>query len=136
MNAAYSELDPGTSSLYAKRSGFNVSAKAGLDYQITQDDLVQVSANFSGKRLLQQGYRDPTFTASAGLRHSFNAGLSAVLTVTNLFDSFQYNTVWDAAGVREVNKRDQPGRVMYLGLAYTFGSSPQKSQENAITSEE
>lgn len=135
-SAAYNEIDPGATSIYRKRSGISLGAKAGLDYQITPDDVVQFSANYSGKRLLPQGYRDPTFTASAGFRHSFNAGLSAVFTVNNLLDSFQYNTVWDSAGVREVNKRDQPGRVIFLGLVYTFGGSSQKAEDAGLSSEE
>lgn len=135
-SAAYSELDPGAGSIYAKRSGLALNAKAGLDYQITLDDLVQFSANFSGKRLLPQGYRDPTFTASAGFRHSFSPGLAAVFTVNNLFDSFHYNTVWDSAGVLETNRRDQPGRVMFLGLVYTFGSASQDGEDNGPSGEE
>ncbi len=122
-NVSYSEIDPGRTSLYGKRSGITWTGKAGLDYQITPDDLLQFSANYSAKQLLPQGYRKPTLTANAGFRHNFNSSLSGVFTVNNLLDSNEHNSILDSGGVREVSNRSHPGRVFYLGLVYRLGAS-------------
>lgn len=69
------------------RSITGISTKAGLDYKFAPADLIQVSANYNGRRLTPQGYRLPSATANLGCRHKFRSGPSAVLTVSDVFNS-------------------------------------------------
>lgn len=135
-SGAYNEIDPGAASIYQKQSGLSWNAKAGLDWQMTPNDSAQFNVTYTGKRLLPQGYREPTITANAGLKHDFDNGLAAVFTVNNLFDSFQHNTVLDSPGVHEVQKRSHPGRILYFGFVYTIGAKDNGGENGGGAEEE
>jgi outer membrane receptor protein involved in Fe transport len=126
-NTSYVEIDPGAPSSGEQRAGWTLGGKAGFDFKLTPDDVLQFGVNYAARQLLPQGQDLAVLTANAGFRHSFTPGLAAVLNLSNLFDSQKRKTILDAAGTHDIAVHRLPGRIVYLGLAYTFGGA----KENA-----
>jgi outer membrane receptor protein involved in Fe transport len=103
------------------RSAFGVTAKAGMDFQLARPDLVQVSANYNGRRLTPQGYRLPSFTANIGYRHRFASGLTATISVADIFNSQHERNLIDGAILRESSTRRNTRRTASLALTMPFG---------------
>jgi outer membrane receptor protein involved in Fe transport len=103
------------------RSITGISAKAGLDYKFAPADLIQVSANYNGRRLTPQGYRLPSATANLGYRHKFRSGLSAVLTVSDVFNSQRERGVIETPTLIDRTTRRNTRRIVSLALSMPFG---------------
>lgn len=103
------------------RSAFGFTGKAGMDFQLARPDLVQVSTTYTGRRLTPQGYRLPAFTANIGYRHRFASGLTAVLSVADIFNTQRERILIDGAVLRENSIRRNTRRAATLALSLPFG---------------
>jgi len=103
------------------RSAWIVTAKAGIDFQLARPDLVQVSMNYNGKRLTPQGYRLSSATANIGYRHRFPNGLTAVVSLSDIFDSQRERNVIDSDVLHEFSTRRNTRRTVSLALSLPFG---------------
>lgn len=121
-NAYYNEIDAAGLGFSGTRSALSYTAKLSLDYQVTNQDRVQITAHYLGKRLTPQGYRLPTYTINLGMRHQLQNNLDAVLTVSDLMNSSQWAYRLNTASLSGTTKKRQLGRIVYLGLSYRFGS--------------
>jgi len=128
--AAYSEFNPGALGVGKKQSGINWNIKGGIDWQVTPADILQFNANYSGKQRFSQGYSNPNISGDLGYRHRFDGGFSSVLSINNLFDSWDRTSVLDSPGLHQVSYRNNPGRVYYIGLVYTFGGAKDTERQN------
>ena len=127
---AYSEFNPGASGIGFKQSGINWNIKGGIDWQATPKDLVQFNAQYSGKQRFPQGYSDPNSSGDLGFKHSFEGGFAGVVSINNLFNSWNSHTVLNSPGVYQNGRRSTLGRVFYLGLVYTFGGAKDTGETN------
>jgi len=109
------------------RSALGFTAKAGTDFQLAQSDLVQVSTSYTGKRLTPQGYRLPAFVANIGYRHKFHNGLSAVLSLSDIFDSQRDRGVIEGPTLIETSTRRNTRRTFSLALSLPFGGNRAKA---------
>jgi len=116
-----SEIDATNLGFAGKRALVSFTAKGGLDYKISASDLVQAGANLNGRRLVPQGYRLTSFTANLGYRHKFNGGLSAVLSVSDLFNSERERSVIDTDVLVERSTRRRVGRIFSIALSLPLG---------------
>ena len=85
-------------------------------------DLAQISFNYTGKRLIAQGYRLPSISVNLGYRHQIRPGLAAVFTVADVFDLLRERTVLDTATLHETATRRRSSRTGNVALAWTIGS--------------
>ncbi|GAA0547296.1 outer membrane receptor protein involved in Fe transport [Rhizomicrobium palustre] len=120
---SYSEFNPGAQGIGTKQSGMNWNIKGGFEWQPLPEDSLQLNINYAGKQRFSQGYTNPTLSGDLGLRHRFEGGFAAVVSVNNLFDSWDRGMVLDSPGLHQVSNRSNPGRVFYFGLVYTFGGA-------------
>jgi hypothetical protein len=109
------------------RSIVGITAKAGIDYRPSRADLLQISTNLNGKRLTPQGYRLPSFTANIGYRHRFRSGLSAVLSMSDIFNSQRERSVIDTATFIDTSTRRNTRRIVSLALSVPFGGGRSNS---------
>jgi outer membrane receptor protein involved in Fe transport len=130
-DTSYVEIDPGALSTGHKRAGWTLGGKAGFDFKLTPDDVLQFGINYAARQLQPQGQDLAVLTANAGFRHSFTPGLSAVLNLSNLFDSQKRKTILDTAGMHDVAVHRMPGRIVYLGLVYSFGGAEENGDVSA-----
>jgi outer membrane receptor protein involved in Fe transport len=122
-NLAYTEqriatLVPG---VYKMRSAESLTARARVNWNITEQDKLQVAVTAVGRALLGQGYRQPYSNTTLNYRHAITPMLDVVFNVTDLFETNRIETVTDNDILKETNVRRFDGRVMYLGLSYRFG---------------
>ncbi|MDR3528237.1 MAG: TonB-dependent receptor, partial [Rhizomicrobium sp.] len=118
---SYNEFNPTAAGLGKKQSGLGWTLKGGLDWQPTPEDHVQFNTNYASKQRFSQGYTQPTLYGDLGYKHSFEGGLAAVMSLNNLYASAHRDTVLDSPGLHQVDHRTTRGRVLFLGLVYTFG---------------
>lgn len=104
------------------------NAKGNLDYQVTPKDLIQLTVNFKGKRLLPQGYILAITTANLGFRHQLKPGLSVVATLSDVFDSAKNAFLYDSPGLHEAIVGRYSHRAGTIALAWTFGGAPKAAK--------
>ncbi|MES2759333.1 MAG: TonB-dependent receptor [Pseudomonadota bacterium] len=122
-NLAYTEqrIFSAATGLYGMRSATSLTGRARVNYQLSEQDQLQVSLNAQGKTLFGQGYREPNTTVNFSLRHAVTPMLNVVLNVTDAFNSNKVAFSTDTDVLKETNVRRYDGRVIYLGLAYRMG---------------
>lgn len=122
-NLFHNTVDAGNLGLTQTRSGLGYTLKASFDYTAGPRDLLQLSASYSGRRLNAQGYRLPAGAVNLGYRHKLSDDLSAVFTISDLFDTQRDRTLIDTASLYDRYERRQLGRTVFVSLAWKFGSS-------------
>jgi outer membrane receptor protein involved in Fe transport len=105
------------------RHAVSLSGRARINYQLSDEDQLQVSINGQGKTLGGQGYRQPNATTNFSLRHALTPALSLVLNVTDVFNTNKIETITDTDLLKETSIRRSAGRIAYLGLSYRFGGA-------------
>ncbi len=118
----YTRLDPGNLG-FEVRSGWNSSAKGGLDYQLTPSDLLQLSVDYRGRRQTAQGYREGVASANLGYLHTFANGVSAVATVSDVFDSQIERSHIDTATLQQITERRGSRRLFNFAVTIPFGGA-------------
>jgi outer membrane receptor protein involved in Fe transport len=105
------------------RHAVSLSGRVRLNYQLSDDDQMQVAVNGQGKTLNGQGYRQPNATTNFSLRHALTPALSLVMNVTDVFNANKIETITDTDLLKETSIRRSAGRIAYLGLSYRFGGA-------------
>ncbi|WP_332770532.1 outer membrane beta-barrel family protein [Phenylobacterium sp.] len=121
VNAQWRELDTANLGVGGKRSAFTMSGRANFDYQASPDDLVQINLVATGKRLVAQGYTEPTWTVNFGWRHKFNDRVTAVLSVQDLFATSRARRIFETPTLRGSVTNEAVTRAVLLRLDYRFG---------------
>ena len=128
-NLAYTEqrifgsTGTGTGAGDATRHAVSLSGRARINYQLSDEDQLQVAVNSQGKTLVGQGYRQPNATTNVSLRHALTPALSLVLNVTDVFNANKIETITDTDLLKETSIRRAAGRIAYFGLSYRFGGA-------------
>ncbi len=120
-NVFYNEINGGAVAGGSNRSNVGVNGKATLDYQLGARDRVQVGANYRGKRLTPQGYNLPFNVVNIGYRHQIDEQWVLVSTLSDAFNGQLQRRVYDTPAFHGDYRRQQMGRVAFLGLSYAFG---------------
>jgi outer membrane receptor protein involved in Fe transport len=103
------------------KSTAGLNLKASLDWRPTSADTAQISFSRSDKRLTPQGYVTAINVVNLGYKHQLRPDLSAMITVSDLFDSQKFRRLITTPQLRDDYLRHQFGRIAYVGLVYTFG---------------
>lgn len=106
-----------------------VAGRINLNWTPTPKDLVQISAFWQGEQLTAQGTRDSGGMVNLGYRHKISDSLSFNLTARDIFDTFENVTTYDAPLFRERSEQQIGLRAVFIGLTYSFGSSPRRAPE-------
>ncbi len=122
-NLFFNQIDAAALGFGGLKSTTGLNAKASLDWRPTASDTAQLSFSRTDRRLTPQGYVSATNQVNLGYQRRLWSHLSAVATVSDLFDGQRMVRVLDTTGLRDVYSRHQLGRVVYAGLSWTFGST-------------
>lgn len=128
-NLFRNEIDAGNLGFSNRRSGTGYTGKASLDYTLSAKDLLQVSANYSARRLTAQGHRLPSGAVNLGYRHKISDDLSLVLTVSDLLDTQRDGSVIDTAVLSDRYERRQLGRTTFVSLSWKFGGGGKSKEQ-------
>jgi len=113
------------------RDTLGLNAKASLDWKPTSVDTAQISFSRTDKRLTPQGYVSAINLVNLGYRRKLWGNLSAVVTVTDLFDGQRFQRIVTTPALQDTYDRHVFGRVAYFGLSYTFGAT-KKAKPNTF----
>lgn len=112
-----------------ERDGTLASGRLSLSWQPTEKDFMQVSGFWQGETLLAQGTREAGGMLNIGYRRKLTDQLSLNVTGRDVLNSFSNDTVFETPLFRERFEQDIRLRAFYVGLTYSFGSSPRRAPE-------
>lgn len=124
-NLFHSRIDATALGISGLRSTTGLDAKAKLDYRPTEADTAQMTVTRTDRRLTPQGYVGAINLVNLGYRHRLTARLSTVATVSDVFNGQRYQRTATTPTFTEDYRRIVRGRVLYVGLQYSFGSAKQ-----------
>jgi len=120
-NAFYMQIDATALGMPGLRSTTGVNAKAKLDYRPTAADSAQIIFTRTDRRLTPQGSVSAINIVNLGYKHALMPALSAVVTISDLFDGQRYERFASTPTLMQVYERSVAGRVVWFGLTYTIG---------------
>jgi outer membrane receptor for ferrienterochelin and colicin len=129
-NAFYNQIDATALGYPGLKSTTGVNLKAKLDYRPTALDSAQIIFTRTDKRLTPQGSISAVNIVNLGYKHLLTTGLSAVATVSDLFDGQHYVRSASSPTFTQVYERSTVGRVLWVGLTYTLGVAKKDKQSN------
>jgi outer membrane receptor protein involved in Fe transport len=129
-NAFYNQIDATTLGFPGLKSTTGVNLKAKLDYHPTAADSAQIIFTRTDKRLTPQGSVSAINIVNLGYKHILTPALSAVATISDLFDGQRYERTAATATLTQVYERSVLGRVAWVGLTYTIGVTKKEKEPN------
>lgn len=99
-----------------------MSASLMLPWSIT----MQATGRYNAKRIVAQGYREPSYTIDLGLRKSFDQKWSVSLNVRDLLDSRGWHTITGDGKFHRDAENRHGGRRFSATLTYSFGNMKAK----------
>jgi outer membrane receptor protein involved in Fe transport len=129
-NAFYSQIDATQLGFPGLKSTTGLNAKAKLDYRPTADDSAQIIFTRTDKRLTPQGSISAINIVNLGYKRTLTHALSAVATISDLFDGQRYQRVASTPTLTQVYERSVVGRTAWVGLTYIVGATKKEKQPN------
>jgi outer membrane receptor protein involved in Fe transport len=129
-NLFYSQIDATALGVPGLKSTTGVNAKLKLDYRPTSADSMQLIVTRSDKHLTAQGFISAINIVNVGYKHQVGADLTAILTVSDVFNGQRYERFERTPTFTGDYVRAVRGRVVYVGLIYSFGSTKKDKQAN------
>ncbi len=127
-NLFYSQIDASALGIAGLQSTTGLNAKAKLDYRPTDAHSLQIALTRTDKRLTPQGYVSAIDLVNLGYKYQLKADLTSVVTVTDLFNGQRFHRFSSSPAFTQDYQRFVFGRILYLGLVYSFGSTHKDQQ--------
>jgi outer membrane receptor protein involved in Fe transport len=123
------EIDARTGGISAPRSLVTGTMRGNLSWQPTPKDFFQLNANYAGRQLLPQGYRQSGPVLNLGYRRKVNDRLSLLVTGQDVLNSARQEAVFETANLRERVEQRGPGRIVLFGISYNFGGTTGRKRQ-------
>ena len=124
----HSQIDATALGASGLQSTTGLNAKLKLDYRPTAADSAQISATRTDKRLTPQGFVSAIDIVNLGYKHQFKPNLSAIVTVSDVFNGQRFERFATTPTFTETYRRTVQGRVFYIGFVCTFGTAKKDKQ--------
>jgi outer membrane cobalamin receptor len=125
----HGQVDASALGIPGLRSTRGVDAKLKLDYRPTARNLAQLSISRTDRRVTAQGYVSAINVVNVGYRRQLRADLSALATVSDLFNGQRTQGIATTRSFAGYFVRAIRGPIIYVGLIYSFGSPAKKQQD-------
>ena len=129
-NLFSSEIDATALGLPGLQSTTGVNGKLKLDYRPTAQDSGQLIVTRTDKRLTPQGFVSAINIVNVGYKRQLRPDLTAILTVSDVFNGQHFERVESTPSFNGRFLRSVRGRVLYVGMAYSFGSTKKEKPAN------
>jgi outer membrane receptor protein involved in Fe transport len=129
-NLFYSQIDSTALGVAGLKSTTGVNAKLKLDYRPTSDDSAQLIVTRTDKRLTPQGYVSAINIVNVGYKRQIKPDLTGIVTVSDLFNGQRFERFESTPTFTGDYLRTVRGRVLYVGLIYSFGSTKKEKEAN------
>jgi outer membrane receptor protein involved in Fe transport len=110
-----------------KQTAITGTLKATLDWQVNEKSHLQMSGNWSGKRLTAQGSIEPVGALNLGYRYQFSPDIALVATLSDALNSQTFLRRYATPLISDAYERQQAGRVFYIGISRNFGSGRRRN---------
>ena len=127
-NFFYSQIDATALGIPGLQSTTGLNAKAKLDYRPTDDNSAQITVTRTDKRLTPQGFVGAINIVNLGYKYQLKSDLTAVATVTDLFNGQRLHRFSSSPAFTQDYQRTVLGRILYVGVVYSFGSADKLKQ--------
>jgi outer membrane receptor protein involved in Fe transport len=134
-NLFYTQIDATALGALGLKSTTGLDLKASLEYRPTGADTLQISFSRADKRLTPQGQVNAINLVNLGYRRELRPDLALAATVSDLFDGQRFRRQIDTTALVDDYTRHQIGRLVSVGLIYTFGG-PAKGKSNGLEYEQ
>lgn len=129
-DAFYTQIDTTALGIPGLKSTTGLNAKAKLDYHPTSADSAQIAVTRTDKRLTPQGSISAINIVNLGYKRTLTAALSMVATVSDVFSGQHYQRVATTPLFTQVYQRSVEGRIVYVGVTYSFGVTRKEKPSN------
>jgi outer membrane receptor protein involved in Fe transport len=129
-NLFYSQIDATALGAQGLRSTTGVDAKLKLDYRPTSADSVQLVVTRTDKRLTPQGSVSAINVVNVGYKRQIKVDLTGIVTASDVFNGQRYERFESTPTFTGDYLRGVRGRVFYVGLIYSFGSTKKDKPAN------
>jgi outer membrane receptor for ferrienterochelin and colicin len=116
------QIDATALGISGLQSTNGLNAKLKLDYRTTTDGALEVTATRTDKVLTPQGNVSAINIVNLGYKHQLRPDLSAIATLSDVFDGQRFRRYTAAPDFTQQYERDTRGRILYLGLVYSAGA--------------
>jgi outer membrane receptor protein involved in Fe transport len=125
-DAFWNEIDASGLGFSGKRSGWTLSGRGAVNWQVTPNDLVQLVGSLTGKRLTPQGFYEPWGLLNLGYRHKVNKDWSLFVVGRDLLGSVRNSLVIDTPTLKDRVDNRPKLRAVFVGFTYSFGGGPRR----------
>ncbi len=127
-NLFHNQIDATALGSSGLQSTTGLNAKVKLDYRPTADDSVQMTLTRTDKRLTPQGDIAAINLVNLGYKRQLKSDLSAVATLSDIFNGQRFQRFATTPAFTQEYQRTVRGRILYLGLVYSFGTGKTEKQ--------
>ncbi|WP_296453544.1 outer membrane beta-barrel family protein [Phenylobacterium sp.] len=128
-NAAWTEIDASASQgIAGTRSTASLSGRASVNWQVTPNDLIQVSGFLNGRRLTPQGSLGATGMLNLGYRHKFDDRFTLVVSAQDVLNTFRNTIVVNDPTLRSRIRYETDTTQVFVGVVWTFGGGRPRDQ--------
>ncbi len=127
-NLFHSQIDSSALGIAGLQSTTGLNVKLKLEYHPTSENSGQVTVTRTDKRLTPQGYVGAIDIVNIGYKHQLKPNLAAIATVSDVFNGQRYRRYASTPTFAQSYQRQVHGRVLYVGLVYSFGSVKKDKQ--------
>jgi outer membrane receptor protein involved in Fe transport len=125
-NLFHNQIDATALGSSGLQSTTGLNGKFKLDLRPTSDDSAQMTLTRTDKRLTPQGYAAAINLVNLGYKRQLRTDLSAVATLSDIFDGQRLQRFATTPAFTQVYRRTVRGRILNLGLVYSFGGKKDK----------
>ena len=123
------EIDARIGGVSDPRSIRTGTVRANLSWQPTPNDFFQLNANYAGRQLLPQGYRESGPVLNFGYRRKVNDRLSLLVTAQDVLDSARQEILFETPDLRDRTEQRGPGRIVLFGISYNLQGTPGRQRQ-------
>jgi len=127
-NLFWSELDSANLGFAGKRSVTSGQGRAGITWQPSPTDTLQINATRSAKRLTPQGYSLPATGIDLGYRRKIDDRTSLVITIQDVLGTYRDKYVLNTTALSGLSVRDVDARLARVGLVWSFGGGKARKE--------
>jgi outer membrane receptor protein involved in Fe transport len=131
-NALWNEIEASTLGFPGTRSGYSMSGRGSLNWQVTASDFIQINGFLNGKRLIPQGYLGSMGMLNLGYRRKVTDTLSVVVTAQDVLGTARELTVIDSPTLKGRAYRKFHHRGVFVGLTWTFAGTAKAPQDQGF----
>ncbi len=117
---------------------FSWNARMTANVMLPWGITMQLTGRYNAKRIVAQGYREPSYSLDLGLRKTFNQHWSLSINARDLLDSRGWHSVTSNDNFYRYSENSRGGRTFGFTLTYSFGNmkakKPTRQQQQEIPS--